>query len=156
MEMITRTDKEHLEARVAQLKANRPVISLRIAEARALGDLKENAEYHAAREQQGLDEAEIRRLEERLQRANVVDENMARSADVVFLGSTVKLRDVDKGDEDLYRLVGEASGDPSLDYVEVTVTSPMGEALMKARVGEVVRVDAPRGVKRFEIVEIVV
>jgi transcription elongation factor GreA len=153
MEFITRPERESIEARLAQLKANRPVISQRIAEARALGDLKENGDYHAAREQQGMDEAEIRRLEERLSRAQVVDEG-AKAADVVFIGSMVRLRDVDNDEVDVFRLVGEASGDVTLEYVEVTVTSPMGEALMKARLGEVVRVNAPRGVKRFEVVEI--
>ncbi len=156
MEFVTPAEKQALEARLAQLIANRPVISLRIAEARALGDLKENGDYHAAREQQGMDEAEIRRLQERLGSVGVISEEHAKAvAGVVFIGSTVKLRDLDDGDEDLYKLVGEASGGVAADYVEVTATSPMGEALMKARVGDVVRVNAPRGVKRFEIVEIV-
>lgn len=153
MEFITKGERETLEGRLASLKGNRPVISQRIAEARALGDLKENGDYHAAREQQGMEESEIRRLEERLARAQVVEEG-GKAADVVFLGSTVKLRDVDKGDEDLFRLVGEASASGDEDYVEVTASSPMGEALMKARLGEVIRVNAPRGVKRFEVVEI--
>jgi transcription elongation factor GreA len=73
----------------------------------------------------------------------------------VFIGSTVRLKDLDDNDLDLYKLVGEASQTPSYDYVEVTATSPMGEALLKSRVGDVIRVSAPRGVKRFEIVEIV-
>jgi transcription elongation GreA/GreB family factor len=74
---------------------------------------------------------------------------------MVFVGATVKLREVDSGDEDLYKIVGTASNDFSLDYVEVTTTSPLGEALMKARVGEVVRVDLPKGATQFEILEIV-
>lgn len=154
MELITREEKDRLETRLNDLRANRPRITQRIADARALGDLKENAEYHSAREQQGMEEAEIRRLEERLAKAQVIDETKPQAEGVVFLGSTVKLREVDSGDEDLYRLVGEASGDLSLDYVEVTVTSPMGEALMKSRVGETVSVRAPRGVKQFLIVEV--
>ena len=153
MELITQAEREQLQKRLDELKANRPVMSERIPGARALGDLKENAEYHAAREQQGLEEAEIRRLEEKLKNAQVVDDSMKASG-VVFLGSTVKLRDLSDGDEDLYKLVGEASGEMPADYVEVTATSPMGEALMKARVGETIRVNAPRGVKRFEVVEI--
>ena len=154
MEFITAEERVQLEKRVADLKANRPVISQRIAEARALGDLKENAEYHAAREDQGLQEAEIRRLEERLATASVVDQDSTPD-DIVFLGATVRLREVDTGDEDLYRLVGEASGNAAmLDYVEVTASSPMGESLMKARLGEVVKVDAPKGTIRFEVVEI--
>lgn len=153
MDFLTSNEKVKLEGRLEYLRANRPLISERIAEARALGDLKENAEYHAAREQQGLEEAEIRRLEERLARAHVVDEDASRPNDVVFLGSTVRLREVNSGDVDVYRLVGEASRDMSAEYIEVTASSPMGEALMKARIGEQIRVKAPRGIKVFEIVE---
>lgn len=154
MDVITATEKDKLKARLNDLIANRSVISERIAEARALGDLKENAEYHAAREQQGMEEAEIKRLEDRLASAQVVDES--KTADgVVFIGSTVKLREEGDDEIELYRLVGEASGNVDDDVIEVTASSPMGEALMKARVGEIVRVNAPRGVKRFEIIEIV-
>jgi transcription elongation factor GreA len=155
MDVITQSEKDTLEVRLKDLVEHRPVISQRIAEARELGDLKENAEYHAAREQQGLEEAEIRRLEERISSAQVVDES--KQADgVVFIGSTVQLREEGDDEIELYRLVGEATadaGDP--DIVDVTATSPMGEALMKARVGETVRVNAPRGIKRFEILGIV-
>jgi len=155
MDVITATEKEKIKARLDALIANRPVITERIAEARALGDLKENAEYHAAREQQGMDEAEIRRLEERLAKAQVVDSS--KTADgVAFIGSTVKLREEGDDEIEIYRLVGESTDDSGDDeIIEVTATSPMGEALMKARVGETVRVNAPRGVKRFEILEII-
>ena len=152
MEMITQSERGQIEARLNQLKANRAVISNRIAEARALGDLKENGYYHAAREQQGLEEAEIRRLEQRLSTAQVVDES-AKNSDVVFLGSMVTLKDVGSGRKDKVKLVGEAGGGGD-DFDEVTVTSPMGEALLKARIGETIRVNTPRGVKRYEIVEI--
>lgn len=154
MDVITATEKEKLKERLNALIANRSVISERIAEARALGDLKENAEYHAAREQQGMEEAEIKRLEDRISSAQVVDET--KTADgVVFIGSTVKLREEGDDEIEVYRLVGESSGSDDPDIIEVTASSPMGEALMKARVGEIVRVNAPRGVKRFEILEII-
>jgi transcription elongation factor GreA len=153
MEFITAQERQSLEGKLEELKAKRPVLSKRIAEARALGDLKENADYHAAREDQGLNEAEIRRLEERLKTAKVAD-NSGVPDDMVFLGAVVKLRDVNSGSEDLYKLVGEASGRFDSDEIEVTAASPMGEALMKARVGDVVKVDLPRGTKRFEVVEI--
>lgn len=153
MEFITEADREKLQSQLKTLMANRSVISERIAEARALGDLKENAEYHAAREQQGLEEAEIRRIEERLATAQVVD--ASKQADgVVFVGSIVRLKDLNRGDDDTYRLVGELSGDALAEHVEVSVNSPMGQALLKSRVGEVIRVDAPKGVKQFEITEI--
>ncbi|GAB4516524.1 MAG: transcription elongation factor GreA [Phycisphaerales bacterium] len=152
MDFITAEEQQQLKAKLKELHEKRPQITQRIAEARELGDLKENAEYHAAREDQGMNEAEIRRIEERLASAKVVGEGDVPS-DMVFIGATVKLRDED-GDEDLFRLVGESSGADTGDVVEVTATSPMGEALMKARVGETIRVDAPRGTLRFEIVEI--
>jgi len=154
MEFITEEEKKQLEKKVQELKARRPEISNRIAEARALGDLKENAEYHSAKDEQGMVEAEIRRLEDRLKHASVANADEIPE-DMVFLGATVKLRDMDDDDEDLYKLVGESSGSFSLDFIEVTAQSPMGEALMKARVGETVKVSLPKGVKRFEIVEIV-
>lgn len=153
MEFLTQQEKDRVELRLSELKARRPMITQRIAEARALGDLKENGDYHAAREEQGMDEAEIARLEKRLSEVKVVDENSA-PMDIVFIGATVRIREIDTDDEDVVKLVGEPSGDLMVEPVEVTATSPMGEALMKARVGETVRVDTPRGAKRFEVVEI--
>lgn len=154
MEFITQEEKTKLEERLEELKAKRPVLSKRIAEARALGDLKENADYHAAREDQGLNEADIRRVEERLRTANVADTSSV-PRDMVFLGAVVRLRDTANDQEDLYKLVGEASGRFDSDEIEVTVSSPMGESLMKAHVGDVVKVDLPRGTKRFEVMAIV-
>ena len=154
MDFMTAEEKVKIKARLDELIANRPKITERIAEARALGDLKENAEYHSARELQGMEEAEIRRLEDRLANAKVVDDGLAKDAQVVFLGSMVKIREVGTNEDEMVKLVGEFSEEPPDDYDEVTANSPMGSALMKARVGETVRVDAPRGVKRFEIIEI--
>lgn len=158
MDYMTAEEQARIKARLDELIANRPRITERIAEARALGDLKENAEYHSARELQGMEEAEIRRLEDRLANAKVVNDDLAKDAQVAFLGSLVKIREVSEsgplGEAEMVKLVGEFSDDPPEDYDEVTANSPMGSALMKARVGETVRVDAPRGVKRFEILEI--
>ncbi|HHN78188.1 MAG TPA: transcription elongation factor GreA, partial [Phycisphaerales bacterium] len=119
MDFITPDEKKQLEERLNALLANRPKISQRIAEARALGDLKENAEYHSAREQQGMEEAEIRRIEQRLSNAQVIEKGSGAEG-VVFIGSMVRLRDQRTGDEDVYRLVGESSGEMNDDYVEVT------------------------------------
>ncbi len=153
LDFVTREEKEKLSEKLKELLARRPQITQRIAEARALGDLKENAEYHAAREDQGMNEAEIRRLEDRLKKAQVADD-VEKPDDMVFLGSVVKLRDTDDDSEDLYKLVGEATGRFDADEIEVTASSPMGEALMKSRVGETVKVELPRGTKRFEVVAI--
>jgi transcription elongation factor GreA len=155
MEMMTRDEKAQLEARLKGLVDNRKVIAQRIAEAREQGDLSENADYHAAREEQGLQEAEIRRLSDRLQQVSVIDEAQHKSAGVVFVGAKVKLKEVGSDEEEVVKLVGDSSAaaDPS-DYFEATVSSPMGEALMKARVGETISVRGPRGVTKFEILEI--
>lgn len=153
MEMVTKAEKEALEAKLEGLITNRPLISKRIAEARELGDLRENAEYHAAREDQGMQEAEIRRLEMRLATIQVMDESH-KSTGVVFLGATVKIVEVGTDDEELVKLVGEASGSISVEYTEATVNSPFGDALLKAQVGEIISVRGPRGIKKFEIKEI--
>ena len=153
MDLLTREDHERLSARLHELKANRSHLSDEIAEARSHGDLKENAEYHAMRERQGLEEAEIRRLEDKLKSAQITDD-IELPEGMVFIGSVVLLRDTEDGSEDLYKLVGEASGNFDSDEIEVSASSPMGEALMKARVGETVKVDLPRGPKRFEVVEL--
>ena len=153
MEFLTADEKANLQKRLDDLKAKRPEITQRIAEARALGDLKENADYHAAREDQGMNEADIRDLERRLAESKVVDDGQMPD-DVVFVGATVRMKDLKYGDEDTYRLVGESTGAAGGEIIEVTATSPMGEAMMKARVGETIKVSAPRGEMRFEILEI--
>ncbi len=154
MEFLTADEKILLQTQLKERITKRKELSDRIGTAREMGDLKENAEYHAAREDQGLNEAKIRQLEARLAQSTVVDADDIPE-DVVYTGRTVKLREVNSGDEDLYRLVGETTGDLNADYVEVTQNSPMGLALMRARVGETVRVSLPHGEKHFEIVELV-
>ena len=153
MDFITSDEKSQLEQQLRDLVAARRTLTERIATARALGDLKENAEYHAAREDQGLNEAKIRELEERLRTAQVADDAEVPE-DMVFIGATVLLRDLQSNEEDFYRLVGNQTGEFSLDFIEVSTNSPMGVALMKARVGESIRVDLPKGTRRFEIVKI--
>lgn len=155
MELMTLAEKKLVEARLADLVGNRPALTRRISEARELGDLKENGDYHAAREQQGMEEAEIRRLQDRLSNISLVDETMSKAVEgVVFIGSTVRLKDTSDGDEDLFKLVGEPSNPAPDAYVEVTANSPMGEALLRSRIGDIIRVSAPRGEKKFEIMEI--
>ena len=154
MDFITAEEKVLLTEKLSELRAMDKVLIQRIAEARALGDLRENAEYHASREDKAMNDAKIKDLEERLARAQVADSS-ALPLDMVFVGAVVRLRDEDRGEDSLYRLVGQSSERFDLDNVEVTTTSPMGMALMKSRVGEVVRVDLPRGTKIFTIVAIV-
>lgn len=153
MEFITPDEKQLLEHRLNLLVANRPVISQRIAEARALGDLKENGDYHAAREEQGMQEAEIQRLQDRLAKATVIDPSMQVEG-VVFVGATVRIVEVGTDDEEIVRLVGEATASITAEIFEATLGSPFGEALHKARVGEEITVRGPRGDKRFRVLEI--
>lgn len=153
MEYVTAEEKERLQQQLHECLTLRKALSERIGAARALGDLRENADYHAAKDDQGLNEAKIRQLEARLAAA-VVTDGSAMPQDMVFIGATVKLRDVDSDAEELYKLVGETTGDFDAEYVEVTPNSPMGQALMKARVGDTVRVDLRRGERRFEIMAI--
>jgi len=153
MNYMTSQEKAGLEEQLKALIDRRVELSDRIGRAREHGDLKENAEYHTAKEDQGHDERKIRDLEKKLASAVVVDDTNV-PAGMVFIGATVLLRDVSSGEEDLYRLVGESTGSLDNDYIEVTPNSPMGMALLKAEVGSTIRADLPRGEKRFEIVEI--
>jgi transcription elongation factor GreA len=99
-----------------------------------------------------MNEAKIRDLESRLRSAQVVDGEVPK--DIVFLGAVVRLKDTTDGKVHAYKLVGQMTDDDSDEYIEVTSSSPIGSSLMKARIGEVVRVDLPRGEKRFEIIAI--
>ncbi|MCH7603134.1 MAG: GreA/GreB family elongation factor [Planctomycetes bacterium] len=154
MQYITEEDKKRIEEKLAECIGKQKILSDRIGRAREMGDLKENAEYHAAKEDQGLNELRIKEYKNKLAISVVADtENIPE--DIVFIGAIVKLRDIESKEEEIYRLVGEPTNNFDLDYIEVSPSSPMGEALLKARVGEVIGVDLRRGKRKFEIVEIV-
>ena len=153
MDYLTADDHKRLTHELESLKAKRIELSDRIGRARELGDLKENADYHAAKDDQGHNERKIRDLEERLAFSTVTDDEHVPE-DVVFFGATVQLRNIDTGKEDAYRLVGDMSGSFDLDYMEVTPNSAMGMALLKARIGETIGVDLPAGRTRFEVLRI--
>ncbi len=155
-QLLTIQEKAKLDDFLKSLIDKRPEISLRIAEAREKGDLKENADYHAAREELAMLEARIKDLENRLRHASIVNPDDI-PADMAFLGSTVKVRDCKTGDLETFRLVGEinkGSFDADSDIMEVSANSPLGEALMRARMGEKVRVNVPRGEIHYEIMEV--
>src|SRR5690349_21051622 len=155
MQMISPKEKVELEKKREELYKAQIDVQERIRKAAALGDLSENAEYHFAKEENRNIQRELAELEAKIRNLAVVStENVPE--DVVFLGHTVKLLDLDDDSEQLVRLVGEAqppSGDS--DVLPVSVNSPMGEALMKARVGDTIKVKAPRGTMEFKILEIV-
>jgi transcription elongation factor GreA len=155
MQFMSAEEKTALEKKREQLYKAKVDAQERIRKAAALGDLSENAEYRFAKEENRHIEAELAQLEAKLKSAAVVS-NEDVPDNVVFLGHTVKLLDLSDDSEQLVRLVGEAAT-PSADsdVLPVSVNSPMGEALMKARVGETIKVRAPRGTIQFKILEIV-
>jgi len=141
-----RQELEHLKKEV------RPQIIEAIAEARAHGDLKENAEYHAAREQQGFTEARIKELEGGLSHARVIDVAQLDPGDKVVFGARVSLCRTDTGEETHYQIVGDLEAD--IKQSRLSISSPIARALIGKEVGEVVRVDAPGGRAEYEIVEV--
>jgi transcription elongation factor GreA len=155
MQMMSAKEKAALEKKREDLYKAKIDVQDRIRKAASLGDLSENAEYHFAKEENRSIERELAGLELKLRHIAVVDtDNVPEN--VVFLGQTVKLLDLYDDTEQLIQLVGEAQAmDPSSDIMPVSINSPMGEALMKARVGETVKVKAPRGTNEFKILEIV-
>ena len=153
MDYLTEEEHVKLTEELESLIALRTEISDRIGRARELGDLKENADYHAAKDEQGHNERKIKDLESRLEKSVVADSTHVPE-DMVFLGTIARLKNLKTNQEDLYMLVGESSGRFDLDYMEVTQNSELGKALFKARVGETVGVDLPVGRTQFEVLGI--
>jgi transcription elongation factor GreA len=146
---MTRPGYERLKEELERLKrVDRPAISRAIGEARAHGDLAENAEYHAAREKQALTEARIKELETKVATAEVLDP--PTSGDRVTFGSTVRLED-EEGKETRYQIVGSDETDPSRG--RISIMAPLARTLIGKRVGDSVEAQLPGGKKRFEILD---
>ncbi len=142
-----------LEEELKHLKTVlRPQITAAIATARELGDLSENAEYHAAREQQGMSEARIRDIEGRLSGAQIIDVTTIPYSGKVFFGTTVDIVNVETDATVTYQIVGEDEADLKLG--KISVTSPIARALVAKEEGEVVVVQTPSGLIEYEIVEV--
>jgi transcription elongation factor GreA len=155
MQLVSPEEKAALEKKREDLYKSQLDVQERIRKAAALGDLSENAEYHFAKEENRSIQKELAELEAKLKQLQVVaSDNLPE--DLVFLGHTVRLQDLDDDGEQLVKIVGEAQP-PSADseVMMVSANSPMGEALMKARVGDKIKVKAPRGTMEFKILEIV-
>ena len=149
---MTQAGYDGLEAELKRLKSvDRYEIVKEIEVARAHGDLKENAEYHAAKDKQGHIEARIRQLEDRLARAQVIDPAGQDTARVRF-GLTVDLEDAESGETVSYTLLGEEEADAANG--RISVTSPVARALLGKAVGDIVTVRVPRGTREFEVLEI--
>ncbi len=130
----------------------RPRIIQAISEARSHGDLSENAEYHAAKESQSLNEGRIAELEDKLSRAEVIDVTKLSGATVKF-GATITLIDEDTEEEKIYQIVGEAEAD--VKSGKVSITSPIARALIGKKVGDTVEVNTPGGGKSYEVLKVV-
>jgi transcription elongation factor GreA len=154
MQFVSAIEKASMEKKREELYKAQIDVQDRIRKAASLGDLSENAEYHFAKEENRSIQRELAELEAKLKNVSVIS-NDDVPENVVFIGHTVKLLDLDDDSEQLVQLVGEAQP-PSAesDVLPVSANSPMGEALMKARVGDTVKVKAPRGTMEFKILEI--
>ncbi|MEX0386479.1 transcription elongation factor GreA [Spiribacter onubensis] len=150
---LTVRGAEQLRDELNRLKTeDRPRVINAIAEARAHGDLKENAEYHAAREQQGFIEGRIAEIESKLSNAQVIDVTTLPATGKVVFGVTVVLADEEDGSEKTYQIVGEDEAD--IKSGRISVQSPIARALIGKEEGEVVDVQAPGGQRAYEIVEV--
>jgi transcription elongation factor GreA len=150
---LTKRGAEKLRAELQRLKAvERPRIIQAIAEARTHGDLKENAEYHAAREQQSFVEGRITEIEGKLSHANIIDVSTLDARGKVVFGATVDLSDEDSGEEVTYQIVGEDEAD--IRQGMISVSSPIARALIGKEEGDIATVLAPGGERNLEIVEV--
>ena len=154
MQFVSAEEKATMERKREELYKAQIDVQDRIRRAASLGDLSENAEYHFAKEENRSIQKELVDLENKLRNLAVVS-NEHVPEDMVFLGHTVRLLDLDDDSEQLVRLVGEAVPPAAdSDVLPVSANSPMGEALMKAKIGDTVKVKAPRGTMEFKILEI--
>ena len=152
-EPITINGLQNLKAELEDLKnIQRPKIVEAIAEARSHGDLKENAEYHAAKEQQALIESRVIAINDLIARANIIDVTKIENNGKVIFGATVKLQDLDANKEITYKLVGQDEADINKNLI--FFKSPIGKALIGKLKNEMVTVSTPSGEKNFEILEV--
>jgi len=152
-EPITIAGLKNLKSELEDLKnVQRPKIVEAIAEARSHGDLKENAEYHAAKEQQALIESRVIAINDLIARANVIDVTRIDNEGKVIFGSTVKVQDLESNKETSYKLVGQDEADISKNLI--FYRSPIGKALIGKNKGDMVSVNTPSGEKNFEIQDV--
>jgi transcription elongation factor GreA len=150
---LTARGAEQLKEELKQLKSvDRPKVIKAIAEAREHGDLKENAEYHAAREEQGFIEGRIKEIEGKLSNAQIIDVTKMTNTGKVIFGTTVLLEDVDTGEEVTYQIVGEDEAD--IKKGMISVGSPIARALIGKMAEDVAVVNTPGGKRELEIVEV--
>ena len=152
-EPITVTGLEKLKQELIYLKEKkRPVIVAAIAEARSHGDLKENAEYHAAKEQQAHNEGRVQEIEDLIARANVIDVTKINNDGKVIFGSTVYLQNLDTNEKIDYKLVSKYEAD--LKKKLIYFQSPIGKGLIGKNKNDLVEIKTPAGIKNFEIIDV--
>jgi len=152
-EPITSQGIEQIKKELSELKSiKRPKIVAAIAEARGHGDLKENAEYHAAKEEQAKIEGRIIGINDSIARANVIDVTKLEKKDVIIFGSTVNLIDLENNEKKIYKIVGKDEADIKKKFIYFR--SPLGKALIGKKTNDLVSFVAPSGEKNFEIKEI--
>ena len=152
-EPITVSGLQNLKSELEDLKnIQRPKIVEAIAEARSHGDLKENAEYHAAKEQQALIESRVVAINDLIARANVIDVTKIENNGKVIFGSTVKVQDLDNNKNITYRLVGQDEADIKKNLI--FFKSPIGKSLIGKNEGEMISVNTPSGERNFEILKV--
>ena len=150
---MTAKGAARLRAELEELKSvQRPAIIAAIAEARAHGDLKENAEYHAAREQQGFIEGRIKHLESEISHAQIIDVSTLNAGDKVVFGASVVLADVETDEEKRYQVVGDLEAD--IKQGLIAISSPVARALIGKHEGDTITIDAPAGQREYEIVSV--
>jgi transcription elongation factor GreA len=150
---MTLQGAEKLREELKQLKnVERPRIIEAIAEARSHGDLKENAEYHAAREQQGFVEGRIKEIESKLASSEVIDVTKLTPSGKVIFGTTVKLLDLESDEEVSYRIVGDDEAD--IKQGLISVSSPIARGLVGKEEGDEAKIEVPGGIRLFEILEV--
>jgi transcription elongation factor GreA len=150
---LTARGAERLRAELKKLKSeDRPRVIVAIAEARAHGDLSENAEYHAAREQQSFIEGRIKDIEAHLSNSEIIDITQVAAGDRVVFGATVDLEEEEGGNKVVYQIVGDAEADIRTGLI--SVSSPIARALVGKSVGDVVDVVAPNGTRSYEIMDV--
>ncbi|HLS51155.1 MAG TPA: transcription elongation factor GreA [Burkholderiaceae bacterium] len=150
---LTKNGVERIEKELRRLKTvERPDVINAIAEARAQGDLSENAEYDAARERQGFVEGRIQELEATLANAQVIDPSTLDAGGRVVFGATVNIEDLESGENVSYQIVGDLEAD--IKENRISVSSPVARALIGKEVGDIIEVQAPAGVREYEIIEI--
>lgn len=150
---ITKDGEISIKEKLSNLKfVERPQISQAIAEARAHGDLKENAEYHAAKELQGLVEAKISEMESALANAQVIDVKEIPETGRVIFGSTIKVYDIEKDNEVVYKIVGNLESDPEKGHI--SIDTPIAKGLVGKFVDDEIKINTPSGDLHYEIIEV--